>query len=172
MDALGMRDGEDCSGETTPDRVRARESMSVRVVPDDDLVQIAVRAALGATVDARAWALVQLAAALRRRGDVEGALHVLDLAWGLRPSPRVEAAVYTCAVAAHCDADRFEVARTVGEQTLRRWCDSALLRALGRAYIGLYLDRGDPADIERAQRLFDEADPAEPDSTALTAYGL
>ena len=158
---------DDCS-DTLPAKLLGETSgLRLRAIPDDDLVEIAVDAALARTPDEQARALAELAAALRRRQDGEGALRVLDIAWSLRPSPHVEAVVYACAVAAHCDADRFDVARTIGEEALGRWCDSTLLRTLGRAYIGLYLDTSEPEYIERAQRLFDEADPREPDSLPL-----
>ena len=63
----------------------------------------AYEAAFAQGSDERAWSRVRLAADLRADGEKEAALRVLDEAWMLGASEDAERAIYTVAIALHCD---------------------------------------------------------------------
>jgi tetratricopeptide (TPR) repeat protein len=69
------------------------------------------------TPNERAWRLIGLAVALRRRGDDEEALKALDAAVALNPEPRAQRAAYICAAAIHRDRGDYDTARRVNRST-------------------------------------------------------
>jgi hypothetical protein len=106
----------------------------------------------------RAWALVNLAAALRREKQYGPALKVLDAARELNPGPQAEVAAYTCAVAIHCDLNDHKTARKVGEFARTRAVDEKLLRALGRSYWAHFHETHEELFANEARRCFDLAE--------------
>lgn len=94
--------------------------------------------------DSRAWALVQLAHILRRKGRYEEALGALDLAVGLRSAPAAELHAYACAVAVHLASGDGAAARNVADSARSRAGDARLMRALGGSYLKLFHDSGEP----------------------------
>jgi tetratricopeptide (TPR) repeat protein len=100
----------------------------------------AIAAAISPDPDSRCYALLSLAAALRKEGESETALTVLDAILALQPPPDVERAVYTVAIAVHTDRGDLDTARKLAEQTRREGVDPHLLSALARLYWELYDD--------------------------------
>ena len=112
-----------------------------RRVPD--LPRRAVEAALATSTDERAWALVRLAADLRAMGDQATALRVLDFAWAMEPSSEPAAAMFTCAIACHCDlGDLFTAQLIAGEQP-DDYRDVKFARAACRLYAALLEETGE-----------------------------
>ena len=88
--------------------------------------------------DDRAWALVRLAADLRALGRHDDALRVLDAAWFLEPSEQPELAMFSCAIAIHCDRQAHDVAVTLERDFAERGIDLKFGRACVRLYSELY----------------------------------
>jgi hypothetical protein len=84
------------------------------MAPRSDYRARALEAAFAQRADDRAWARIRLAAALRADGDTEAALSVLDEAWLLGSQDETECAIYTVAMAIHCDRQR------LGRRSLRQ----------------------------------------------------
>lgn len=97
-------------------------------------MELAVQAAGAGSEDERAWRLTRLAAALRKAGELDLAVDALEAAIALCPSDWAERALYTCAVAVHCDRDEPELAVTLGEEQMGRSLDERLLHEMARAY--------------------------------------
>jgi len=122
-------------------------------------VDLAIRAAVGPGSDERAWALTELGALLRSIERRTEALQALDAVLAMDATDEALIAAYTCAVAVHCDAEDYETGRKVGESARRRWkSDAMLLRALGRAYMGLFTETGWLLMREEGERCFREAE--------------
>lgn len=83
------------------------------------------------------WALVRRADALRALGDPGRALRVLDRAWALGPAEDAELAIYTCAIAAHCDLRQHFTAVLIEREQVRRAIDAGFARAAHRLYAEL-----------------------------------
>jgi hypothetical protein len=98
--------------------------------------------------EGRAWALVKLAADFRVTGERDAALRLLDVAWILGPSPRPERAIFTVAVAIHCDAGRHEIAQTLIDEQVGRSIDPEVAMAAARVYAELFAQTGDVAYAE------------------------
>lgn len=99
--------------------------------------------------DDRAWALVRLAADLRALGRHEDALRVLDAAWFLQPSEHPELAIFTCAIAIHCDREAHDVAVTLERDFAERGIDLKFGRACVRLYTQLAALTEDDEHLER-----------------------
>ena len=95
---------------------------------------------------------------MRREERWQEALRVLDLVVEHEPSPDVELAAYTCAVAVHCDLEDYDTARVVGEEARARAVSPHLMRALGRLYYRLFQESGDEALSAEAHNCFMIAD--------------
>jgi hypothetical protein len=108
-----------------------------------DYPRRAVEAALATSTDDRAWALVRLAADLRADGDRARALRVLDLAWELGPSSAPAAAMFTCAIACHCDEHELATAHMVASEQPGEHRDVRFARAACRLYATLLAETGD-----------------------------
>lgn len=120
--------------------------------------ELALSAASAHSAEQRAWALVELAASLRREERWQEALGVLDHVVEQKPSPEAELAAYTCAIAVHCDLKDYETARVVGEYARGRAVSPYLMRALGRMYYRLFEETGDEALSSEAHDCFSLAD--------------
>lgn len=120
--------------------------------------ELALSAASARNAEQRAWALVELAASLRREERWQEALGVLDLVVEQAPPPQAELAAYTCAVAVHCDLEDYDTARVVGEEARARAVSPHLMRALGRLYYRLFQESGDEALSTEAHSCFTLAD--------------
>lgn len=115
-----------------------------------DLVERCLEIAAATRADDRAWALVKLAADLRRLERYDDALRVLDLASELLGDPRSELAVYTCAIAVHCDRSEHEVAIKLERQVVAGGVDVKFGLACRRLYSELHAKTGD--EEHRARR--------------------
>lgn len=102
-----------------------------------DLPQRALDAALATSADARAWALVKLAADLRVLGEIETALFVLDAAWFLGPSTEPSRAMFSCAIGCHCDRADYDVAHLIAAEQPEEYHDEKFSRAAQRLYLTL-----------------------------------
>jgi hypothetical protein len=120
------------------DQVRARTRPERTPRLADNVVAL-VRS--HATED-RAWALVKLAADFRALGDLDAALRLLDTAWQARPGGRAERAIFTVAVAVHCDAGRHEVAETLAREQSERSTDALFAMAAARVHAELWAASG------------------------------
>jgi hypothetical protein len=101
----------------------------------------------------RGWALVRLAAALRDNEGYCEALAFLDLADEKCRDPHVTRAVFTCAIAIHCDQESIEMANTLSdEQRLRMPGDEQFLRAEIRARTLWLEETGEQAALEALDR--------------------
>ena len=123
-----------------------------------DFPRRAVEAALATSNDARAWALVRLAADLRASDDQRKALAVLDLAWGMEPSAEPAAAMFTCAIACHCDNDDFLTAHVVANDQPDAYRDTKFARVACRLYATLLAETGEERwklELERHLALLD-----------------
>lgn len=110
----------------------------------DDLLDLAIRAAGEADRTQRAWALVALAARLRRDGEHERALAILDLVVEMGPREDVRRAAFTCAIAVHTDrGDLVTAAKIAGANDDLDEADPYLLRTLARTYWELWQETGD-----------------------------
>jgi hypothetical protein len=108
-----------------------------------DFPRRAVEAALATSNDARAWALVRLAADLRANNDRKKALAVLDLAWSMEPSAEPAAAMFTCAIACHCDEEHYLTAHVVASEQPDENRDTKFARAACRLYATLLAETGE-----------------------------
>jgi hypothetical protein len=129
-----------------------------------DLPRRAVEAALATTTDERAWALVRLAADLRALGDRDRALGVLDLAWGLEPSTRPAAAMFTCAIACHCDEGDLVTADVIASEQPDDYRDVKFARAACRLYATLLAETGEEEwklELDRHLELLEPVDEHE-----------
>jgi hypothetical protein len=123
---------------------RVAEARNGNASLTEDLVDRSVAIALARTPDERAWALTRMAAVLRRADRFDLALHLLDVADSLYPSEWPERAVFTCAIAVHCDRGDFRMAQTLGEEQFARSVDLKLFLAMARVYHALYRETEDP----------------------------
>jgi hypothetical protein len=108
-----------------------------------DLPRRAVEAALATSTDERAWALVRLAADLRAMDKQREALHVLDLAWSMEPSAEPSAAMFTCAIACHCDLGDLYTGQLIAGEQPDEYRDVKFARAACRLYAALLAETGD-----------------------------
>lgn len=115
-----------------------------------DLVGRALELAVATTADDRAWALVRLAADLRALERHAEALRVLDVAWQLSPSEHPELAMFSCAIAVHCDRGEHELAIKLERGFSERGIDLKFGRACLRLYAELYAVTDD--EEHRARR--------------------
>jgi hypothetical protein len=133
-----------------------------RRVPD--FPRRAIEAALATGTDDRAWALVRLAADLRADGDQRKALLVLDIAWGLAPSGGPSAAMFTCAIACHCDEGEFFTAHVVASEQPEEYRDVKFARAACRLYATLLAETGEQRwklELDRHLAVLDESPVAD-----------
>jgi hypothetical protein len=101
--------------------------------------------------DDRAWALVRLAADLRALGRHDDALRILDAAWYLEPSDQPQLAMFSCAIAIHCDRDAHDVAVTLERDFVDRGIDLKFGRACIRLYSELYASTEDQEHESRLE---------------------
>jgi hypothetical protein len=94
----------------------------------------AVEAAFAQGPGDRAWARVRLAADLRADDQKEAALAVLDDAWLLRPCEEAERAIFTVAIAVHCDLGAHPTAEIIEREQAARSVDSHFAWAAVRLY--------------------------------------
>ncbi len=120
--------------ELLADQLRHR----VRTTSESATFELAVDAALELERPQRAWRLVKLASRLRKEGQYDVALRVLDAAVALDASDETTRAAYVCAMGLHADRGELEVARTIGEQLRRDSVDVFLLKVLARVYYELW----------------------------------
>jgi hypothetical protein len=112
----------------------------------DHLFEQIPSAAFSDDAHRRGWDAVRTAALLRRKGEHEGALALLDDIVGRFQHEDVVRAAYACAVAVHCDLGNPGRAILVG---LPVWAGRPTLEvgyALARAYWEHFLETGDAAD--------------------------
>jgi hypothetical protein len=93
--------------------------------------------------DETAWAVVRLAAALRAAGDAEAGLRLLETAVRMRPGDRVQRAIATVAIEAHCDRGSARAAASLVRRLEDAAVDERLARAAARAYDRLVAETGD-----------------------------
>jgi hypothetical protein len=123
---------------------------TVRQRRQANLVARCMEAALATTADDRTWALVRLAADLRVLERYDEALFVLDTAWlQLEASEHAELAMFTCAIAIHCDREDLDIALKL-ERDLADRPDLKFARACLRLYTDLCGETED--DLHRARR--------------------
>lgn len=108
-----------------------------------DIARRVVEAAQARTNDEKAWALVRLGADLRVLGDISGALRALDAAWELRPTIEPARAMWSCAIAAHCDNADYLLAHRVAHQLPEGYHDVKFSRAAARLYATLLEETGE-----------------------------
>jgi hypothetical protein len=77
---------------------------------------------------------VRLAADLRAIGKADVSLWVLDRAWSLDPSEKIERAIFTCAIGAHCDLGQHAAAAVIEREQAARSMDDRFARAALRLY--------------------------------------
>lgn len=106
-------------------------------------IELAVRAAVEPGREARAWALVALAARLRADGSRELARIAIDAAVALDAGPGPTRAAYTCAVALHADEGDLRMAAKLGEELLEEGHNDHLLQAMSRVYWDLWKETED-----------------------------
>ena len=107
-----MHDGVDITG-VLLERLR---DVATRPLPADSVGQ-AIAAAIAPDMRSRGWKLVALAASLRRAGDQELALALLDAVVALTPPDDVSHAAYTTAIAIHTDHGDYETATKLGKHS-------------------------------------------------------
>lgn len=127
---------------------RAQEAASGSRQPD--YRARAVEAAFAQGSDDRAWARVRLAADLRADGDSAAALDVLDEAWLLGATDAAECAIFTVAIATHCDLGAHPTAEVIEREQAARSIDAKFARAAARLYSELFQATGD--DPHRVRR--------------------
>lgn len=130
-----------------------------RRVPD--LPRRAVEAALATSTDERAWALVRLAADLRAMDELRTALGVLDLAWSMEPSTVPAAAMFTCAIACHCDVGDLYTGQLIAGEQPDEYRDVKFARAACRLYAALLAETGEERwkrELDRHVAILDAAD--------------
>lgn len=106
-------------------------------------IELAIRAAVEPGREARAWALVALAARLRADGSRELARLAIDAAVALDAGTGPTRAAYTCAVALHADEGDLRTAVKLGEELLEEGYHPQLLQAMSRVYWDLWKDTED-----------------------------
>ena len=135
-----------------------------------DIPRRAVEAALATFTDERAWALIRLAADLRALGDRERALAVLDLAWRLEPSRQPAAAVFTCAIACHCDEGDVLTADVIASEQPDEYRDVKFARAACRLYATLLAETGEEKWKIELDRHLSLLEPVEQEHDLLPAF--
>jgi hypothetical protein len=108
-----------------------------------DLPRRAIEAALATSTDERAWALIRLAADLRVLGEIDTALVALDTAWHLHPSTEPARAMFSCAIACHCDTAAYTKAETIASEQPEEFHDLKFSRAAVRLYSTLLEETGE-----------------------------
>ena len=106
-------------------------------------IELAIRAAVEPGREARAWALVALAARLRADGSRELARDAIDAAVALDAGAGPTRAAYTCAVAIHADEGDLRSAVKLGEELMEEGHNASLLQAMSRVYWDLWKDTED-----------------------------
>ena len=74
---------------------------------------------------------------------------MLDAAWHLGPSEQPELAMFSCAIAVHCDRGEHAVAVTVERDFIERGIDLRFGRACLRLYSELYQQTEDEEHLAR-----------------------
>jgi len=128
---------------------RAQEAATATRQPD--YRARALEAAFAQGSEDRAWACVRLAADLRADNENAAALSVLDDAWLLGPSEEAERAIYTVAIAVHCDLGSHPTAEVIEREQAARSVDGHFARAAARLYAELARSTGDDEHSERRQ---------------------
>jgi hypothetical protein len=126
-----------------------------------DLPRRAVEAALATSTDERAWALVRLAADLRAMDKQREALHVLDLAWRMEPSTVPSAAMFTCAIACHCDLGDLYTGQLIASEQPDEYRDVKFARAACRLFAALLAETREERwklELDRHLAVLDAAD--------------
>ena len=104
--------------------------------------------------DSQAWLLTQLGMTLARRGRHGEALHILDLAVELEPSPILALEAYARAVAVHCAAGDLQTADAVAGTARMRAADGGLAGALADLHLRLFHETGELALLDEAFACF------------------
>jgi thioesterase domain-containing protein len=100
----------------------------------DDLLERAWSASLAADAERRGWEAVRMAAMLRKQGEHQRALQLLDEITTHFEHEDVVRAAFACAIAIHCDLDEPETGIVVGRPIWNSTPDAPLGKALVRAY--------------------------------------
>lgn len=106
-------------------------------------LELAVRAAVEPELERRAWALVGLAARLRREHELDLARLAVNGALALDAGPEPTRAAYTCAVALHADEGDLTTALKLGEELLAEAQHPTLLKTMARVYWALWKETKD-----------------------------
>lgn len=131
------------------------DSLRERLRPESGCtaIELAIRAAVEPGREARAWALVALAARLRADGSRELSRIAIDAAVALDAGPGPTRAAYTCAVAIHADEGDLRTAVKLGEELLAEGSHPTLLQAMSRVYWELWKDTEDAAWLDGWRRV-------------------
>jgi hypothetical protein len=109
---------------------------------------------------------VRLAADLRAVDERATTLTVLDLAWHMEPSTQPAAAMFTCAIACHCDLGDLYTAQLIASEQPDDYRDAKFARAVCRLLAALLEETGEERwklEFDRHRALLDAV--AEPVST-------
>jgi hypothetical protein len=129
----------------------------------------ALEAAFARSGEERAWSRVRIAADLRAEGEHEQALRVLDAAWVLGPSEEVERAIFTVAIATHCDLNSHLTAEVIEREQAGRSIDVKFARAAVRLYSELASVTQDAAHHARRDHYLTTINLSETRDTAAAA---
>jgi hypothetical protein len=132
------------SDETSTAEVQMRPTTALV----DDLVERVRSAVFSSTAHRRGWDGVRAAALLRRQGEHERALQLLDDVVARFEYPDIVSAAYACAVAVHCDRGDPATGIKVGRSAWIEEPSPGLGNALARAYWEEFERTGDDADRE------------------------
>jgi hypothetical protein len=129
----------------------------------------AFEAAFAQGPDDRAWARIRLAADLRADDQKQAALSVLDDAWLLCPSDEAERAIYTVAIAVHCDLGAYPTAVILEREQASRSVDGHFARAAARLYSELLEVTGEEEHRIRRSSYSGIADESEGGRSVIAA---
>ena len=121
------------------------DSLRERLRPDGGCtaIELAIRAAVEPGREARAWALVALAASLRGRRAASSRAWRSTRRSSLDAGAGPTRAAYTCAVAIHADEGDLRAAVKLGEELIEEGYHAHLLQAMSRVYWELWKDTED-----------------------------
>lgn len=129
----------------------------------------ALEAAFAQGSDDRAWARIRLAADLRADSEAAAALSVLDDACLLGPSEEAERAIYTVAIAVHCDLGSHPTAEVIEREQAARSVDAYFARVAARLYSELARATGDDEHGQRHKHYSALADEGPEANSAVAA---
>jgi hypothetical protein len=125
------------------DDLHARARAAAQATGAGELLDLAIRAAAEPDTTQRAWKLVALAARLRREGDCERALAILDAVDRMGPREDVRRAAFACAIAIHADRGDLDTAAKLAGANDLDHADPHELEALAHTYWLLWQETGD-----------------------------